>query len=57
MQYRIVKSGTKYILETEVTRLIQQGWVPQGGVSFWERGGLSYKEVWVQAMVKPEPKK
>ena len=50
MKYRIFESSHRHTLAKEVNTRIEQGWRPQGGVSFVYHSG--YKETWAQAMVK-----
>jgi len=49
MYYKIVSAGSQYSLREEVEKLLQQGWVCQGGVSF-QIGSIL--ETWAQALVK-----
>lgn len=50
MKYRIVTASREYALNLKVNALIEEGWVPQGGVSvvFYD----AFNETWSQAMVK-----
>lgn len=50
MKYRVVSEESEYQLANRVNKWIQDGWRPQGGVSFVYHS--SYKETWAQAMVK-----
>ena len=50
MNYRIVEERSRYELQDEVKKLIELGWVPQGGVVFVRLNALI--ETWAQAMVK-----
>lgn len=50
MKYRVVSEESEYKLANRVNKLIDDGWWPQGGVSFVYHS--AYKETWAQAMVK-----
>ena len=52
MKYRVVSEKNEYELANRVNKLIEDGWRPQGGLSFAYHS--SYKETftWAQAMVK-----
>ena len=54
MKYIVVKKERASELEERVNYLITKGYIPQGGISMWERGGLSFVTVWAQALVKPD---
>jgi len=49
MQYMIIEKSSSYKLLVEVRDYIEQGWVPQGGVTV---SITSFHEAWAQAMVK-----
>lgn len=48
--YKVVRCRDIEDLATEINRLIQEGYEPQGGVSFLNREGFGF--VYVQAMIK-----
>lgn len=50
MKYRVVSEESEYELANRVNKWIEDGWRPQGGLSFVYHS--SYKETWAQAMVK-----
>jgi hypothetical protein len=50
MKYRVVSKESEYELANHVNKWIEDGWRPQGGVSFVYHS--SYKGTWSQAMVK-----
>ena len=50
MKYRVVSEKSEYELANRVNKWIEDGWRPQGGLSFAYHS--SYKETWAQATVK-----
>ena len=50
IKYRVVSEESEYELANRVNKWIEDGWRPQGGLSFVYHS--SYKETWAQAMVK-----
>ena len=46
MQYKIVKTMTWIGLANDVNKLIQEGWIPQGGAS------IDSNRYCIQAMIK-----
>lgn len=61
MKYKIATAKTARDLEKEVKDLIENGWIPQGGVCLGRGEVANYclpssEDYWSQAMIKEEEK-
>lgn len=59
MRYKIVKANFADDLEIVVKRYLNEGWLPQGGVTistYVDEGLYTVKALFCQAIVKMEPK-
>lgn len=50
MEYIVVEGDSYFDLSAKVTKMMGDGWKPQGGVSAY--GSTGYRDYYCQAMVK-----